>query len=219
MDYSELSYWIESAIDDLEACYLINLPDGDFGKLQEELKAELSNDPEKPTFAHMTEFQERAQEVEDQRFIVVMRIIGEMRVTSTIKFALHHCYLAQKHVIEQRYKDAVHSMITGTKFAGIARGYMAGIILIDPDEAIVQMAKAGARGRDKNYQPLRDFVTSEVEKRSFRSKRNAAMTLKPKVLALARELEIPLSEPQAEKTITGWLSSIPFASKRTPSTG
>jgi hypothetical protein len=81
-------------------------------------------------------------------------------------------------------------------------------------DELTSLAKAGARKRAEKYQPLRDFVLQEVTKRNYKSKRNAALTLKADVLKLARQLGIGLSEQQAEKTISGWLDSVAFASKQ-----
>jgi hypothetical protein len=68
-----------------------------------------------------------------------------------------------------------------------------------------EQAKNGAKGRAEKYQPLKDRAFELVNARKWQSRRNAAQTIEPEILGLAKSLNIPLSEAQAEITITGWL--------------
>lgn len=69
-------------------------------------------------------------------------------------------------------------------------------------------AKKGAIGKKAKYQPLKELAAKLVNERKFKSKRNAAQTIAPIILAESRKLGIALSENQAEITITGWLTEL-----------
>lgn len=69
-------------------------------------------------------------------------------------------------------------------------------------------AKKGALGRNAKYQPLKELAAKLVNAKNFNSRRNAAMTIQPEIIAESKKLKIPLSEAQAEITITGWLKEM-----------
>ncbi|SAL53936.1 hypothetical protein AWB69_05707 [Caballeronia udeis] len=75
-------------------------------------------------------------------------------------------------------------------------------------------AQAGATKRDAKFEPLRTLARHLAARRRFPSKRNAALSIKPEILAAAKEQNINLSEMQAERTITGWLDGMSFGSKQ-----
>lgn len=75
------------------------------------------------------------------------------------------------------------------------------------------LARLGGQARAKKYQPLKDFVIEKCKKTKYPSRRNAALSLKTEVLALAKEKNIHLSEMQAEHTITKWLKSYDLPAK------
>jgi hypothetical protein len=73
------------------------------------------------------------------------------------------------------------------------------------EDAGKTLARRGGLGKKAKYQPLKDLVIERVGSKKFHSRRNAAYSLAPEVVAKARELEIGLSEQQAPITITKWL--------------
>ncbi len=70
------------------------------------------------------------------------------------------------------------------------------------------MAKSGAAGKKAKYQPLRNLAEKLVREKNFKSRRNAAKTIMPEIIAESKKLNIFLSEDQAEITITGWLKEM-----------
>lgn len=92
---------------------------------------------------------------------------------------------------------------------------------IERDEILSNFKKEnGAKGgqaKSQIYQPLRDLAKALVSAKRFQSRRNAAITIKPAILAKAKELNIPLSTDQAEDTIKGWLKSMDLPAKHTTS--
>lgn len=80
--------------------------------------------------------------------------------------------------------------------------------------ALSKQGKLGAQGRSNIYQPLREYARQLATARKFPSKRNAAITIAPDVIAKAKELNIPFSENQAEISIAKWIADL-FAGKYT----
>lgn len=72
-------------------------------------------------------------------------------------------------------------------------------------------AAVAAKGRTEKYEPLRKLARELAVKKPFTSKRQAALSIKVEILAEAKHLGMSLSEPQAERTITGWLQGMTFA--------
>lgn len=97
-------------------------------------------------------------------------------------------------------------------------GLFEGAIIVEPALAhiISDRSAAGAKGRDEKYDTLRALAKNLAQEKPFKSKRQAALSIKDEILAEAKAEGIPLSEMQAERTITGWLKDIPFGSKRKP---
>lgn len=73
---------------------------------------------------------------------------------------------------------------------------------------IKSQAKKGALGKNAKYQPLKDLAKILVNASNFASRRSAAMTIKPEIIAESKRLGVGLSEVQAEITITGWLKEM-----------
>lgn len=69
------------------------------------------------------------------------------------------------------------------------------------------MGNHGAAGKKNLYKPLIARVIELVLSKTprYKSRRNAALSIKPEILGLAKQLSIPLSEQQAEATIGGWI--------------
>jgi hypothetical protein len=82
------------------------------------------------------------------------------------------------------------------------------------DQFVSGRAQAGATKRDAKFEPLRTLARELAAKKIYPSKRNAALSIKPEILAAAKAQNINLSEMQAERTITGWLDGMPFGSKQ-----
>lgn len=85
-------------------------------------------------------------------------------------------------------------------------------------QAASERAQTGASKRDAKFEPLRTLARELASEKSngkpYPSKRNAALSIKPAILAKAHELAIKLSADQAERTITGWLDGMSFGSKQ-----
>lgn len=58
------------------------------------------------------------------------------------------------------------------------------------------------------YQPLKELAAKLVKEKNFKSRRNAAITISPEIVAESKKLGISLSEQQAEITITNWLKEM-----------
>lgn len=80
-----------------------------------------------------------------------------------------------------------------------------------------EMAAAGAKGRSGKYQPLRDlafdFARKNAPPSGWRSRSHAVQSVKSRVQDKARALGIELSAENIDKTIHGWLSSMPDATQ------
>ena len=85
--------------------------------------------------------------------------------------------------------------------------------------ALSERGRAGAIARNQILEPVRKHARTLALARPYKSKRNAALSIKAEILELAAKHGQPISDSQAETTITGWLKGIPFGSKRGTSTG
>ena len=72
----------------------------------------------------------------------------------------------------------------------------------------ISHAKKGAIAKKAQYKPLKELAEKLVNGKNFKSRRQAAITITPAIVAKSRQLNIPLSETQAEITITGWLKEM-----------
>lgn len=126
------------------------------------------------------------------------------------------------HVAEATTADEQHTQVNA--WAQIANamyqlGMLENSLVLEP--AVGQIiahrnsdrAAVAAKGRSGKYDPLRKLAGELAVKKPFTSRRQAALSMKAEILAAAKDLGISLSEPQAERTITGWLESMTFAKK------
>lgn len=74
-------------------------------------------------------------------------------------------------------------------------------------------ASSGASKRDGKYEPLRQLARELAASGKYASKRNAALSIKDRILAESRDRSVTLSDAQAERTITKWLDGMSFGSK------
>lgn len=81
-------------------------------------------------------------------------------------------------------------------------------------KALSDNGSKGGKARSEKYDPLKEFISKKCSEQNFPSRRNAAITLKPKVLDLAQQIGVSLSEMQAEKTITEWLKDMGLPANR-----
>lgn len=97
-------------------------------------------------------------------------------------------------------------------------GLLEGLLLLEPSLAYVISARStsGAKKRAEKFDPLRELARELATKKYYPSKRQAALGIKAEILAEAQKAGIPLSEMQAERTISGWLDGMTFGSKRQP---
>ncbi len=203
---------VSALIHDLGQPFLSTGDPRPFADFAEAFLDEIAASPNSDPRVQILLFYHRARSQNDNDGAVM-----QMRIMAAIKMALHFCFIAAE--TSPGNPNLLHRLTQASTFVGLAKGFASGVKMSAQDDPLVQMARAGAKGRDNIYQPLRDFARSEVKKRNFLSRRNAALTLKPEVLDLAKVLGVYLSEQQAERTITTWLSGITFAGKRSPSAG
>jgi hypothetical protein len=94
-------------------------------------------------------------------------------------------------------------------------GLLESMIIIEPalEHIIASRGAKGAQMRSDKREPLREYARTLAAERPFKSKRQAALTIKDAVLQKAKSEGITLSEMQAEHTITSWLKDMSFGSK------
>ncbi|WP_321865255.1 hypothetical protein [Paraburkholderia tropica] len=96
-------------------------------------------------------------------------------------------------------------------------GFAEGIFMLEPALASVISAqnRSSASVRDTTqYEPLRKLARELAAAGNYKSKRNAALSIKDRIIAESRKTGANMSEMQAEKTITGWLGGMTFARKQ-----
>lgn len=126
-----------------------------------------------------------------------------------------------RYCIEAETADDTGLQVRAWRLIGDAMyqlGLLEGTIVLEPalGQIISSRSAAGAQGRTEKYNSLRGLAKKLAQEKPFKSKRQAALSIKDEVLAKARVDGILLSEMQAERTITGWLKDMPFGSKRKP---
>lgn len=138
--------------------------------------------------------------------------IAHRRILAAIDVSLYFCFKANNAYDSGDIEKAWFFATEASKWQGIAGGSEHAFLLRRNNAR--NFAAAGGRGRSDSYEPLRQFSLQAVKEKAYPSRRNAALSIKFAVLELASRLRIPMSEQQAEKTITGWLKDVPFASTR-----
>lgn len=138
--------------------------------------------------------------------------IARQRILASINIALYFCFKSNKAYAAGDVDKAWFFATEASKWQGISGGSEHAFLV--RRNTARNLAASGGRGRSDSYEPLRQFSLQAVKERAYPSRRNAALSIKTAVLKLASELRIPMSEQQAEKTITGWLKDVPFASTR-----
>jgi hypothetical protein len=192
----------------LKHCYSVPAEEGNFESFRKTFYDELKGDA---SITLKTIIEEFLQATKDEADAV---ILTKKRLTASIRTSLYYCHMADLAYADGDTEQAWYFTAEASMWAGMSFGVNHSTQVFRDE--LKSLAKAGARKRAEKYQPLRDFVLQEVAKRNYKSKRNAALTLKADVLELARQLGIGLSEQQAEKTISGWLDGVAFASKQVP---
>jgi hypothetical protein len=83
-------------------------------------------------------------------------------------------------------------------------------ILLHCNHTTIDLSSKGGRAKAAKYQPLKDIVKKMANANSYKSRRNAANLITPKVLEEGLKLSPPvvLSELQAELTVTKWLKEM-----------
>ena len=76
------------------------------------------------------------------------------------------------------------------------------------------LAQLGGRGRAKRYAPLQAVAIKEFRSRKWRSTRQAAVAIAPKILEKAKAEDLRLSEDRVEQTVYEWLLKDTSAAKR-----
>ena len=74
--------------------------------------------------------------------------------------------------------------------------------------------RKGSNKRDERYEPLRKLARELAAAGTYPSKRNAALSVKERVLKESVAIKVNMSEAQAETTITGWLEGMTFVRKK-----
>lgn len=95
-------------------------------------------------------------------------------------------------------------------------GLLEGLIIVEPalEHIITSRSAKGGQSRTVKLEPLRDIARKLAQEKPFKSRRQAALSIKDAVLTKARNDGITLSEMQAERTITSWLNDMSFGGKR-----
>lgn len=95
-------------------------------------------------------------------------------------------------------------------------GVLEGLIVVEPalEHIISSRSAKGGQSRTVKLEPLRNLARELAQEKPFKSKRQAALSIKDAVLTKARNNGITLSEMQAERTITSWLGDMSFGGKR-----
>jgi hypothetical protein len=140
--------------------------------------------------------------------------LAKIQILVCIKISLFYCYVSNYCYIDGDTNDAWQLATEASMWRGICYGVANQLAVIGKERTV--FARAGAMKRAEKYKPLRDFVLERVGQKNYPSRRNAALSLRKEVLDLAKTLNIGLSVDQAEKTITGWLSGVTFASRQKP---
>ena len=104
-----------------------------------------------------------------------------------------------------KYKDNLKCLINRKKVVANAEKYLVTYIETSIKNTLTENAQKAVKAKIARYNPLIDFTINEYLKRNYKSRRNAAMTLKPSVLAFGKTIDVNLSELQAETTIYNWL--------------
>lgn len=202
----EIATCIHTTIEQIHYCYKSSLNKDDFGVYLNTFFDDLARDPAITPEAIIREFTEGSDCLHDPRGIEELRLITAVRVS------LYFCFMSNLSYEEGDTTEAWLNATKASKWLGISYGVDQSLIVFGKE--LSNLARSNAKKKSEKYQPLRDYVISQAAKKNFRSKRNAALSLKDDVLKLAHELGIGLSEPQAEKTISSWLDGIVFATKR-----
>lgn len=79
------------------------------------------------------------------------------------------------------------------------------LLSLQGEDTVKSNSSKAGRAKAAKYQPLKEQAKKLVQSRSWQSRRNAAKTITPEILELAKKLSISLSHQQAELTIAGWL--------------
>lgn len=69
-------------------------------------------------------------------------------------------------------------------------------------------SKKAVDKKNKKYEPLKMLAKELVKAKKYKSRRNAAISIKSEILEKSNELGIGMSEMQAEITIIGWLKAM-----------
>lgn len=82
--------------------------------------------------------------------------------------------------------------------------------------AIKGLARQGGNAKSKRYSEHILETEDLVRAKQYPSIRNAAQSIKPKILQLGKTIGVPLSESQAENTINGWIVELVNSGKIPP---
>jgi len=75
------------------------------------------------------------------------------------------------------------------------------------------VGKPGAAGKAKTYDPLKELVRELVTVKNYPSRRNAAMSIAPAIVAKSKELNMYFSKDNAPLTIAKWLKEMGLPKK------
>ncbi|MCW0022742.1 hypothetical protein [Burkholderia pseudomallei] len=142
---------------------------------------------------------------------------GSIIVATAYYFRVHRAMragdigLAWSFMADARYWAGV---ALSSKGIGEARENT--IITVKRERGVV-----GAVGKDKTYEPIRQFAYKIVVKRQppqkgWQSRNHAVKTIKDVVLRFAMRKGVQMSGDQAGKTIDGWLAKMPEAAALFP---
>ncbi|MFY2643004.1 hypothetical protein ACOTDF_15710 [Achromobacter insuavis] len=121
---------------------------------------------------------------------------------------------AQRHLTNQDHTLAWIDISSSQYWVGVIAGTQ---LAVGAGElALSERSRKGSVARTAKYQFLKDRARELVEAGNYKSRRNAALSIKDDLIKLARSQGVGLSADQAERTITKWLTDmkLPLRTKK-----
>jgi hypothetical protein len=123
-----------------------------------------------------------------------------------------------KHFVEAQRADEAGLQIRAWNRIASATYYLGkleGLSAVEPAIAhiITSRGAKGGKKRDSKYVPLRDLAIKLVSQKIYANKNQAAIAIKGEIMAESKRLGAGLMEPNAVKTISGWISECEFGGK------
>lgn len=125
-------------------------------------------------------------------------------------------YCVEAHTAdEEKKQDLAWRHVSNAMYC---LGILETTIIIEPaiEHIITVRNKAGGTKRNAKYKPIREYAIELAGKKKYHSARQAALDIQDDVVTFAKAHGVELAEYQRERTISGWLKNMTFASTRRP---